>query len=314
MPAWGTQRGWRRCAKCQALWFGAHSEISVCPGGGRHSPAGDSNYSLIHSAVPLPAGHQENWCICDQCQNLWFAGKADESRCSSGGRHTRTNSANFALATGAGLGQAGWRRCSKCQTLWFSLGGVSKCPAGGNHRAAGEFHLPLVTRTLKVHTKTVVIPRVPIPVMFQAMRVIYAACGIDVEWASDEVLNLPHLEVLEVGNGCKKLRDLSAEQTELFSHRQVAGDELVVYFVDTTIPVLNGCAAHPEGRPAAVIASIATEWTLAHEIGHVLGLRHAPDTDSLMTGAGTASVTNPPPDLSTPEVDLLTASALVATA
>lgn len=54
--------------------------------------------------------------------------------------------------------------------------------------------------------------------------------------------------------------------------------------------------------PACVVVRGATQWTLAHEVGHVLGLRHVNDNDRLMTGNGTGNITNPPPDLVSSEV------------
>jgi hypothetical protein len=148
--------------------------------------------------------------------------------------------------------------------------------------------------------------------MFQGMREVYASCGVDVEWVSEETLNLPHLTVVEAG-ACKAA-SITAEQVELFGNRNFAGvDDVVVYFVESTIPPYNGCAAHPEGQPGATIAAIATEWTLGHEVGHVLGLRHVSnERDRLMTTGGTANVTNPPPDLVALECTTLTASRLVA--
>ena len=77
---------------------------------------------------------------------------------------------------------------------------------------------------------------------------------------------------------------------------------MVVYFVRSTNPPLNGCAAHPNNRPGAVVAQGATRWTLGHEIGHVLGLNHVNDNDRLMTGNGTANITNPPPNLIASEI------------
>ena len=70
----------------------------------------------------------------------------------------------------------------------------------------------------------------------------------------------------------------------------------------TTNPSFNGCAAFPTNRPSAVVASIASEWTLGHEVGHVLGLPHVTPTDRLMTGGGTNNITNPPSDLVASEV------------
>ena len=88
------------------------------------------------------------------------------------------------------------------------------------------------------------------------------------------------------------------------------------------MPPSNGCAAHPAGRPGAVVAQGASRWTLAHEVGHVLGLRHVDDPpppnpaappallDRLMTGRGTAGITNPPPDLVATEVITMRAARL----
>ena len=46
----------------------------------------------------------------------------------------------------------------------------------------------------------------------------------------------------------------------------------------------------------------------AAEIGHVLGLSHVNDNNRLMTGNGTANITNPPPDLIATECNTMRAS------
>jgi predicted Zn-dependent protease len=50
---------------------------------------------------------------------------------------------------------------------------------------------------------------------------------------------------------------------------------------------------------------MASDWTLAHEIGHVLGLVHVNDSNRLMTGGGTAKITNLPPDLVASEISTM---------
>jgi hypothetical protein len=85
---------------------------------------------------------------------------------------------------------------------------------------------------------------------------------------------------------------------------------VVVYFVRSTVPPSNGCATHPAGRPGAVVAQGATRWTLGHEVGLMLTLRHVDDNNRLMTGKGTANITNPPPDLVATEVLSMRASRL----
>ena len=129
------------------------------------------------------------------------------------------------------------------------------------------------------------------------------------------------LNDLDIG-GCW-LGQTTAEQDRLFGNRNnVGANEVVVYFVRSTDPPTNGCATHPAGRPGAVVTRGATRWTLAHEVGHVLGLSHADDPpppnpfappallDRLMTGRGTSNITNPPPDLVATEIGTMRASAL----
>jgi hypothetical protein len=135
------------------------------------------------------------------------------------------------------------------------------------------------------------------------MTEVYGSVGIAVQLASTENLNLPTLNDLDVGGST------TAEQNQLFANRNNAGpNDVVVYFVRSTVPPFNGCASHPAGQPGAAVAQGATQWTMAHEVGHVLGLLHVNNNDRLMTGNGTANITNPPPDLIASEVSTMLAS------
>jgi hypothetical protein len=149
----------------------------------------------------------------------------------------------------------------------------------------------------------------PIATLFQKMREVYATCNIDVQWVSEEVLNLPALNIVDVG-GCFAGRT-TTEQNLLFNNRNSVGpNEIVVYFVQATTPFFNGCAAHPAGKPGSVVVKTATQWTFAHEQGHVLNLSHVNNNDRLMTGNGTANIANPPPDLVASECATMQASPL----
>ncbi|MCM3303132.1 hypothetical protein M4D73_33770 [Streptomyces pseudogriseolus] len=153
---------------------------------------------------------------------------------------------------------------------------------------------------VRIHAKILVAPDIPVAESVAVMAKIYEAVGISVELASSESLNIPELNDVDVGK-CMEGRT-TPEQENLFNHRSGAGTaDVVVYFVRSTVPPYNGCAAHPPGIPALVIAQHATQWTLAHEVGHVLGLRHVDNNDRLMTGNGTRNITNPPPELVTDE-------------
>ena len=146
--------------------------------------------------------------------------------------------------------------------------------------------------------------------MVDSMRQVYASADIDVEVVSRENLNLPLLIDIDVGFCIGGFT--TADQNELFFHNRnsVGNNEVVVYFVRSTVPPFNGCATHPAGMPGAVVAQLATKWTLAHEVGHVLGLAHVDSNRRLMTGNGTANITNEPPDLITSEIQTMYASDL----
>jgi hypothetical protein len=168
----------------------------------------------------------------------------------------------------------------------------------------------LPERCLFMHIKVLTDPSISIDAMVEGMQEVYATAGIRVEEVSRERLNLPLLTDVDVGE-CV-LGSVTDEQEELFGNRNnVSAGDVVVYFVRSTIPPFNGCAAHPAGKPGAVVARIASVWTLAHEVGHVLGLRHVSDRNRLMTGQGTHNITNPPPDLVSSEVTRMRQSPLV---
>jgi hypothetical protein len=161
--------------------------------------------------------------------------------------------------------------------------------------------------TVRLHAKVLTAPNIAINTMVDRMRQVYNTVGIAVQFASTENLNLPALNDLDVGT-CT-LGNTTAEQNQLFANRNNAGaNDVVVYFVRSTVPPFNGCAAHPAGQPGAVVVQGATQWTLAHEVGHVLGLFHVNNNDRLMTGNGTANITNPPPDLIASEATTMLAS------
>jgi hypothetical protein len=184
------------------------------------------------------------------------------------------------------------------------------------------------SRCNRLHIKVLFDPDIEIETMLNHMREVYSTAGIRVEVVSRENLtgsnftNLLDLDVQDAqGNICLMGRT-SSEQNQLFMNRNKVGDnEIVVYFVRSTNPPFNGCASHPDGIPGAVIARIASQWTLAHEVGHVLGLPHisgekdqngncvTPDFTRLMTGCSTSSIVGTP-TIDQTEINTMTSSNL----
>jgi hypothetical protein len=128
------------------------------------------------------------------------------------------------------------------------------------------------------------------------MQQIFATMNYTVTLVDIEDLNLPPLEVVNIGECVQG--EITEEQRQLFQFRRnLDCDVIAVYFVFATNPPANGCAAHREGVPACIVASVASPWTLAHEVGHVLGLNHVDDDTRLMYGGGTWNIQDPPPEL-----------------
>lgn len=163
--------------------------------------------------------------------------------------------------------------------------------------------------TVRVHFKVLEQPSVSLDTMLSSMREVFEPNGFRVIQVGTENINRPDLNDIDAGKCI--LGVTTDEQKDLFGHRNnVGNNEIVAYFVRSTNPPYAGCAAHPAGRPGCIVAKGATKWTLAHEIGHVLGLFHVNDNNRLMTGNGTYNITNPPPDLSSDEIKTMSKSPL----
>ena len=172
--------------------------------------------------------------------------------------------------------------------------------------------VPRPELVLRIHVRILAEPlHFTIEEMVEAARRVYATAGVRVEVASVGVIPVPPFgRAVEVGKCLEGW--LTEQQKWIFRERDgVPAGEVVVYFLLALLPVSVGCAAHPPGMPGVLIGSRATRWTLAHELGHLLGLDHVDDTRRLMFGRGTARINRIPPLLVYREIELIRISPLL---
>ena len=175
-------------------------------------------------------------------------------------------------------------------------------------------------KTITLHLKILTAPiTFTIQQMLNEMIKLYGSLTkIQVNVASTESLSLPHLTELMVGD-CRHFGTTN-QQNQLFNNRNnMEENHIAVYFIRRTVPAYSGCAAYLPNKPSCVIVKDASLWTLAHEVGHVIGLSGHPDEREpptrklykrLMTSGGTANIQNPPPDLIQSEINTMTSSSL----
>jgi hypothetical protein len=156
-------------------------------------------------------------------------------------------------------------------------------------------------------------PNVPLSTTTASMQNAYDQASIKVVIVSTQFISVPPEVDLNVGQCVAG--NTTSQQDALFGHRDYVGpNEITIYFVRTSIPPLNGCAAYPPGHPGAIVTQGASQWTMAHETGHVLGLSHVAGENCgqpgyvptrLMTGCGTGRIVANPPVLITSEIQTM---------
>ena len=141
----------------------------------------------------------------------------------------------------------------------------------------------------------------------KANEVLDAECGIWVYPTASIVVDRPHLLMLNQQDCLDSFtiiflgdvtHDVSAEEDELFDIGRNLGADIVAYYIAGSNLPNSGCAAHPVGRPGFwVMNGGGSDWTFAHELGHLGQLGHEDSSKNLMFDTP-SGIKEPPPDLS----------------
>ncbi len=91
------QKNWRRCIKCQAMFFNGYQEKGRCAAGGGHKADTDpdNNYAIPHD-IPGTPTKQTDWRFCNKCQAMFYDGYPAKGTCAAGGSHV-AQGYNFVL-------------------------------------------------------------------------------------------------------------------------------------------------------------------------------------------------------------------------
>lgn len=161
-----------------------------------------------------------------------------------------------------------------------------------------------------------------VPIFFKTIQGATPNIARDLQVA-DQIFNPHGIEFFQLGqdiNDVLALLDLdqptcfrgqtpTAEEDQLYNlERDHAQSDIVVYYVRSTNLGVRGCAAHPANRPGSVVTDAETQYTMAHEIGHVLGLAHVNNRSNLMHGGGTAQINVHPPNLTNAQINTIRGS------
>jgi hypothetical protein len=170
---------------------------------------------------------------------------------------------------------------------------------------------------IRLHLRILVPPSVAVTTLVSSCKKVFKQANVSIVVKSKIVLDKlsssdqVKFTAVKVFNNCKSA-SVTTEQEALFALAPgIDPTDIVIFLVHSTDRAVDGCAQHPAGRPGAIVTALCTKWTMAHEIGHLLGLPHVSQSSRLMFANGTIGISANPPVLVQSEINQILGSSLV---
>jgi hypothetical protein len=172
------------------------------------------------------------------------------------------------------------------------------------------------THRVRLHFRSISLTDIAFEKLLANAQKVYAQYGISVEFGSGMSLALSSADAAkfeQIDGEC----NWTFGSGEYYDLQQLGGqvpsDEILVFYVQRfSSASLLGCGGHIPGKPACTVAAAGSQWSTAHEVGHVLlgssfSPVHSTDTTNLMYSS-TPGITAALPGLTDAQVTQIKSS------
>ena len=127
---------------------------------------------------------------------------------------------------------------------------------------------------VRLHFRSTELTQQPFDRLLANAQLVYGQYGIKIDMANGESLRLSAADQAlfdQIDQECQWVLD-DGEIKRLHGLGTPApATDILVYFVRAfSDPRMLGCGGHGGGRPACTVAAAGSQWSMAHEVGHVL--------------------------------------------